>query len=176
MKGLLQFWLVFRAVMIFLIFGAIASTFTNIFGEYSGEAFWTILAGIVALTIYLNIRSIIGSKRDANDIILDANDGIEGPFTQWFHNQDRWTHGDFIPLGKVPRLAAKAYHGMDRIALLLREGFGGIIQDDLVAVLGDERGFLALRDLSEATQRADFKFSLLGFLVGMKIGHDLVRK
>lgn len=176
MRGLAQFWLVLQGLIIFLIIGAVASVFTSTFGEYSAEAFWTILAAIVALTLFLNIRSIIGSKRDANDIILDAHDGIDGPFLQWFDNQDRWAHGDLIPLRKVPRLAAKAYHGMDRIALLLREGFGGIIQDDLVAVLGDERGFLALRDLSESTQRADIKFSLLGFLVGMKIGHDIVRK
>lgn len=176
MKGLLQFWLVAQGIVIFLVFGAVASAFTSTFGEYSAEAFWTILAGIIVLALYLNIRSIIGSKRDANDIILDANDGIDGPFEQWFENQDRWAHGDHIPLRKVPRLAARAYHGLDRIALLLREGFGGIIQDDLVAVLGDERGFLALRDLSESTQRADIKFSLLGFLVGMKIGHDIVRK
>lgn len=176
MKAIGQFFLVMQGLAVLLFLGLILSMWKGIFGQYSGEAFWIILGGLVVLGWVLNFRAAQRAKANAKAILRVNSNVNTGHFTRWFDRQNEWDHADHIPLHRAPGLVEKAYGGIDTIALLLKEGFSEMVRDDVMTVFGFERGARTYSELVARSRPVNIRFSLLGFMTGYKLGHDFVRR
>lgn len=176
MRALGQFTLVMLGIAAFLAVGLVTSLWKQTFGQYSGEAFWIILGGLVVLGWVLNFRAAQRAKTNAKAILRINGNVNTGHFTRWFDRQNEWDHADHIPLGRAPGLVERAYGGIDTITLLMKEGFAEMVREDVMTVFGFERGARTYSELVARTRPVNIRFSLLGFMTGYKLGHDFVRR
>lgn len=176
MRAIAQFFILLQGFAVLLAIGIALSMWKSIFGQYSGEAFWIIFGGLIVLGLILNLRAAQRAKKNARSIIHIARNVNTGHFTRWFDRQNEWPHSDDIPLRRAPAIVQKVYGGIDTVALLMKEGFGQMVRDDVMEVFGFERGAMVFSQLKSNAAPVQFRFSLLGFLAGYRIGHDIVRR
>lgn len=158
----------------FLVYVQVYGVLKDQLGEKAADEFmlWLVGAAIVA-GIVLAIRANLRAQQTAARIVrLDREHPEElGPFGDWFDGQTRFQHSDEMRVEDAVHAFLKAYGGHAVVRYLIREGYDGLIEDDLLDVFDEDRAQRVGSGIFTATYRLPWWASLGGFVTGAVIGY-----
>lgn len=157
-----------------LAYGQIFTVLKGQFGEKTADTvmLWIVGAAIL-LGVILAIRANIRARAAAARIIRFDRDHPEepGPFGRWFSSQSRFRNSDQMRVGDAVNLFLKAYGGRAVVSYLIREGYEGLIEADLLDVFDGDRAQRVGSGIYSATYRLPWWASLTALVTGAVIGY-----
>lgn len=133
-----------------------------------GRRRYAILLGVI-----LAVRATIRARAAAARIIRFDRDYPEepGPFGRWFNAQSRFRNSDQMRVDDAVNAFLKAYGGRAVVGYLIREGYEGLIEADLLDVFDVDRAQRVGAGIYSATYRLPWWASLAALVTGGIIGY-----
>ena len=142
------------------------------YGDTASETFIVSVVGITALVLIINsVRQTNRVRQLAARIIRydrDFPDSL-GKFGSW--NERQGHDGDEMTVRFAANALVQAYGGPAVINLLVREGYLGIFEDDLLDVFDGERAGRILNDVLAASSKLPLAVQIGAFATGAFFGY-----
>lgn len=157
-----------------LAYGQTFGVLKDQFGERAADqAMLWIVGAAILLGVILAVRATIRARAAAAKIIRFDRDYPEepGPFGRWFNGQSRFRNSDQMRVDDAVKVFLKAYGGRAVVGYLIREGYEGLIEADLLDVFDVDRAQRVGAGIYSATYRLPWWASLAALVTGGIIGY-----